>query len=187
MPRRSDCLGSVAEDQPLGHYPRSTCPLTRWCLVSRGNHHVLYHVGNRTLTFHCSASTDRQATPASSFPGLDFCHLGFPPISISKKASHNLPWRPPCLRHPLRCRHLSVAWAVAWAVTLKRAQRFHGCWGACATGKTKKRQGRMWDAQGKRRHRNAKAREAAETPGRRSGRAPSTLWCFVWPRDPEQA
>ena len=43
---------------------------------------TLYHVGNRTLTFHGSASTVRQLL-LRSFPGLDFCHLGFFPIRFS--------------------------------------------------------------------------------------------------------
>ena len=81
----------MVEDQPLGLFPRSSRSLARWCPVSRGKPH--------SLTFHGSASTVRQLL-LPLFQDLDFCHLGFPPISISKKASHNLPWRPPCLRHP---------------------------------------------------------------------------------------
>ena len=63
----------MAEDQPLGFFPRSSRSPTRWCPVSRGKPHSDF----QGFCLHC------EATPAPSFPGLDFCHPGFSPISVS--------------------------------------------------------------------------------------------------------
>ena len=63
---------------------------------------VLHHVGNRTLTFHGSASTVRQLLLPL------FQEWTFATLVLSRQflewASHNLLWRPPHLRHLLRYR-----------------------------------------------------------------------------------
>ena len=66
-------MGSMAEDQPLGLFPRSSRSPSCWCPVSCGKPHIDF----AWLSLHC------EATPAPSYPGLDLCHLGFSPVSFS--------------------------------------------------------------------------------------------------------
>ena len=96
-------MGSMAEDQALGFFPLSSRSPTRWCPVSRGKPHSDFP----WISLHC------EAIPASSFPGLEFCHLGF------SRISHNLLWRPPCLRHLLH--HPPPALALLTAVKVVRS------------------------------------------------------------------
>ena len=56
---------------------------------------VLHHVGNRFSTFHGSASTVRQLL-LPLFQDWTFATLAY-----LMWASHDLLWRPPCMRHPL--------------------------------------------------------------------------------------
>ena len=71
-------MESMAEDQPTTGFPGS--PRSPSCSC---------HVGNRTPTFHGSASTVRQFLNPS-FPGLDLCHLSFSPINVSTSSGHHL-------------------------------------------------------------------------------------------------
>ena len=60
--------------------------------VSRGKPHSDFPL----FSLHC------EATRAPSFPGLDFCHLGFSPIFVSGGRVTTSSGTPPCLRHLLR-------------------------------------------------------------------------------------
>ena len=70
-------MGSMAEDQPLGFFPRSSRSPSCWCAVSRGKPHFDFP----WFSLHC------EATPAPSFPGLDFFQIGFYPVSFSSHIS----------------------------------------------------------------------------------------------------
>ena len=65
-------MESMAEDQPLGLFPRSSCPPARWCLVSRGK---------PRSDFHGSATTVRQLL--LPLPRLGFRHFGLLHVRVS--------------------------------------------------------------------------------------------------------
>ena len=83
-------MGTMAEDQPLGFFSRSSRSPSCWCPISRGKPHSDFP----WLSLRC------EATLAPSFPGP-----WLPSLQFLKWASHNLLWRLPHLRHPVLVHH----------------------------------------------------------------------------------
>ena len=88
----------MAEDQPLGFFPRSSRSPTRWCLVSRGKPHSDFPMVPTMKQLLLRLFQDWTFATLASLQ------------SVSQVCEPQPPWRPPCLRHPLRYRFPVLAY-----------------------------------------------------------------------------